>query len=88
MTDANVTMTDAQLQRLLTRLTVAAPGAGPTPAPRGFRRLTIFTSADGAEWRVWRRNFVTIIAINEWADLRCATRARVGYGGRGQSSGF
>ena len=71
MTDANnVTMTDAQLQRLLTRLTGAAAAVGPVPAPRGFRRLTIFTSAEGAEWRVWRRNFVTIIAINEWADLR------------------
>jgi hypothetical protein len=39
------------------------------PAPHG-RKVTIFTSGDGVEWRTWRTNFGTVADINEWNPAR------------------
>ncbi len=51
-------MDNAQLQLLMGAI-----------RPSG-RKLTIFSSADGVEWRTWRKNFLTTAAINEWNNDR------------------
>jgi hypothetical protein len=34
-----------------------------------------FLSAEGTEWRIWRRNFEQTIQINGWANKRCQREA-------------
>jgi hypothetical protein len=58
-------MDAAQLAALIQGVAAGVGNGG-----RGNRRLTVFTSADGSEWRVWRRNFLTIATINGWNDQR------------------
>ena len=62
-------MNAQQLADLIAGVQLAAGGAG-AGGGRGNRRLTVFNSADGSEWRVWRRNFLTIATINGWDDQR------------------
>jgi hypothetical protein len=33
------------------------------------------SSAEGTEWRIWRRNFEQILQINGWANERCQREA-------------
>ena len=51
-------MTNQQLQELLAAI---RPATG-----RGSRRLSSFSSGDGAEWRVWRDNFVIMARLQDW----------------------
>lgn len=52
-------MTADQLEQLLAAVRPAAGAAG-------GRRLSSFASGDGAEWRVWKDNFVIMSRINNW----------------------
>lgn len=63
-------MTNAQLQELITAL----------PTPPG-QKVSKFSSLDGAEWRVWRRNFEIVAVINGWNNLRQRQQARVAMEG-------
>jgi hypothetical protein len=51
-----------QLQQLLGVIRV---GGG------GGHKTSKFSSAEGTEWRIWRRNFEQTIQINGWANERC-----------------
>ena len=44
--------------------------------PRHQKRLTVFSSGDGAEWRTWRANFLIIAGINTWGDARQVSELR------------
>jgi hypothetical protein len=55
-----------QLQQLLGVIRVGG-GAG--------HKTSKFSSAEGTEWRIWRRNFEQTIQINGWANKRCQREA-------------
>jgi hypothetical protein len=52
-------MDNAQLQQLLKVIRV---GGG------GGHKTSKFSSAEGTEWRIWRRNFEQTLQINGWAN--------------------
>jgi hypothetical protein len=59
-------MNDAQLQQLIG---VIRAGGG------GGHKTSKFSSAEGTEWRIWRRNFEQTLQINGWANERCQREA-------------
>jgi hypothetical protein len=59
-------MNDAQLQQLIG---VIRAGGG------GGHKTSKFSSAEGTEWRIWRRNFEQTLQINGWANKRCQREA-------------
>jgi hypothetical protein len=59
-------MNDAQLQQLIG---VIRQGGG------GGHKTSKFSSAEGTEWRIWRRNFVQTLLINGWNNKRCQREA-------------
>jgi hypothetical protein len=58
-------MDQAQLQQLLQVIRVGGGG----------HKTSKFLSAEGTEWRIWRRNFEQTIQINAWANKRCQRQA-------------
>jgi hypothetical protein len=59
-------MNDAQLQQLIG---VIRAGGG------GGHKTSKFSSAEGTEWQIWRRNFEQTLQINGWANKRCQREA-------------
>jgi hypothetical protein len=59
-------MDNGQLQQLLQVIRV---GGG------GGHKTSKFSSAEGTEWRIWRRNFEQTLQINGWANERCQPEA-------------
>jgi hypothetical protein len=55
-----------QLQQLLGVIRVGG-GAG--------HKTSKFSSTEGTEWRIWRRNFEQTIQISGWANKRCQREA-------------
>jgi hypothetical protein len=53
-------MDQAQLQQLLQVIRVGGGG----------HKISKFLSAEGTEWRIWRRNFEQTIQINAWPNER------------------
>jgi len=64
MAQANpaVTLSQDQLQQLIDGIQHVNRG--------GTRRVSILTSTDAADWRIWRENFTVIADINGWNDER------------------
>jgi hypothetical protein len=62
-------MNDAQLQQLIG---VIRAGGG------GGHKTTKFSSAEGTEWRIWRRNFEQTLLINGWNNERCQRECAAG----------
>jgi hypothetical protein len=58
-------MDNAQLQQLLQVIRVGGGG----------HKTSKFSSAEGTEWRIWRRNFEQTIQINAWPNERCQRKA-------------
>jgi hypothetical protein len=58
-------MDQAQLQQLLQVIRVGG----------GSHKTSKFSSAEGTEWSIWRRNFEQTIQINAWANERCQREA-------------
>lgn len=56
-------MNEAQLTRFLAAL------------PRQYKKPSVFSTGDGAEWRTWRRNFMTIQVMQAWEDQRARREA-------------
>jgi len=48
----------------------AVPAALPGAVGGGRRKLTIFSSGNPTDWKIWRRNFVQTALINGWQDQR------------------
>jgi hypothetical protein len=61
-------MDQAQLQQLLQVIRVGGGG----------HKTSKFSSAEGTEWRIWRRNFEQTIQINAWANERCQRECAAG----------
>jgi hypothetical protein len=59
-------MNTNQLQQLLGIIRVGG-GAG--------HKTSKFSSTEGTEWRIWRRNFEQTIQINRWANEKCQHEA-------------
>jgi hypothetical protein len=59
-------MNDAQLQQLIG---VIRQGGG------GGHKTSKFSSTEGTEWRIWRRNFEQTLLINGWGNERCQREA-------------
>jgi hypothetical protein len=59
-------MNNEQLQQLLGVIRVGGGGGDKTSK---------FSSAEGTEWRIWRRNFEQTLQINGWANVRCQRKA-------------
>jgi hypothetical protein len=55
-----------QLQQLLGIIRVSGGGG---------HKTSKFSSLEGTEWRIWRRNFEQTIQINGWANKRCQREA-------------
>jgi hypothetical protein len=55
-----------QLQQLLGVIRVGGGGGNKTSK---------FSSAEGTEWRIWRRNFEQTLQINGWTNERCQREA-------------
>lgn len=53
----------------------AAAGAAAVAANRGYKKLTVFSSGDGAEWLVWKRNLRLAAQINDWDEARSLREA-------------
>jgi hypothetical protein len=58
-------MDNAQLQQLLQVIRVGGGG----------HKTSKFSSAEGTEWRIWRRNFEQTLQINAWPNKRCQREA-------------
>jgi hypothetical protein len=58
-------MNDAQLHQLLGLIRVGGGG----------HKTFKFSSAEGTEWQIWRRNFEQTLQINGWANERCQREA-------------
>jgi hypothetical protein len=58
-------MDNAQLQQLLQVIRVGGGG----------HKTSKFSSAEGTEWRIWRRNFEQTLQINTWPNERCQREA-------------
>jgi ethanolamine utilization microcompartment shell protein EutS len=65
-------LTAAQLQAIL----IGMKGHG------GHKKLTVFTSADGPEWSIWRQNFTIVSRINNWGDGRARLEAAAALEGK------
>jgi hypothetical protein len=51
-------------------ITEAIGNIGAGVGGRGSRRVTAFTTGDGAEWLTWKKAFTIAAQINGWNDLR------------------
>ena len=53
----------------------APPAAGGAPQERGYKKVSTFSSGNGLDFQVWRRNFMHAHVINNWHDDRARREA-------------
>ncbi len=62
-------MNAQQLEEILNRVVPAAVAAAAPPQPAQgtqTRRMTVLSSSDPSEWRIWRANYEALAAANNW----------------------